>query len=735
MTRAAAVLAAIALAIASTASAHEVTLHLLPYGAHDGAEVAVELRRVGGLDATRVADGETITRTAKLGSKVELDLATGHWSLEVRGDGWWHPRQYVTVAGPLTADVRLWRSAQVTAAVSVKDGKPPVATNVRFVAPASELDAPPATEIECPVAGGRIVRCSIPAGRFDLRVRAKGFIGRSFTGKQLAAGTQHDLGAIVLVRGASISGKVDVAGAPKSDLRRVRVQALPARMEVWGPKPRELANLTAIVDERGTFQFDGIAPGEYELTAQLGRTHASPTIHVTVRDGAETELIRTMLLVERRPLAISIAPMVAPGGRPWQVRLDIYRNEHEVDAVSESAARVDGSWISPPLAPARYELSIRNGPGPSVFSRTLAIEEDPEPLFIDLVARGVKGTITLGEKPLEATLTFLRNELSATATSNKDGEFTIELPGKETEWVVDVKSDVPEIVRRLRRVVVEDDAVHIALPTAMILGESVSERGEPAPFAIINISNLDDPELTQGSSAEDGHFAVGGLAPGRYQIWAAGREGRSTPAEIDVAETLDPPSIRLVMKPVTRLFGDVFSAAGPVAGAHVDAESVDQPITFSATAVTAADGTFDTMLTPGTQEANIAVGPPGFAFKLFAVPVRKQQLRIPVSQEGGTLVVAGVAPDTHALWLAHNGAEIHLSILNGRWRVHRAEENGVVMQTIPMIEPGPYTVCALLAGEVAPFRRANAMPASRCASGYLAPFGTLTLTVPKIDAR
>ncbi|HYC89423.1 MAG TPA: hypothetical protein VEO54_09450 [Thermoanaerobaculia bacterium] len=133
--------------------------------------------------------------------------------------------------------------------------------------------------------------------------------------------------------------------------------------------------------------------------------------------------------------------------------------------------------------------------------------------------------------------------------------------------------------------------------------------------------------------------------------------------------------------------------------------AADKPQLFTRTRTTDATGSFFTTLPPGTKEVAINLAPPGFAYKMVttAVPERGKKLRIPVSQKGGTLAIEGDAPKEHDYWITRRGAVAALDMLLSNWGGRRTVVDGRARTEVPLMEPGPYTLCTVRQAEVRSF--------------------------------
>lgn len=151
---------------------------------------------------------------------------------------------------------------------------------------------------------GRFALGDLAPGSYHLLIEAPGHLPFERDLEILAPGARRDLGAIDLVAGVLVAGRVlTERGEPLGGARVEAVSADP---------PRSAASAVATSDEAGGFSLR-VPPGLTEVTARApGRVPA-------VRPGLRTELGRVVLPLELRlaPAAATLEGRVlAPGGRP-----------------------------------------------------------------------------------------------------------------------------------------------------------------------------------------------------------------------------------------------------------------------------------------------------------------------------------------------------------------------------------------------------------------------------------
>jgi hypothetical protein len=396
------------------------------------------------------------------------------------------------------------------------------------------------------------------------------------------------------------------------------------------------------------------------------------------------------------------------------------------------------------LIPGPYLVDLRVGETVSWGSQIVDINEDMSVELTPKVTR-LAGSIRLGEEPIAAILEFRSRTTGAhvRARSRPDGSFSVRLPSVPRDiWdELSIEATSPLVKRTLHDVSLDrtsDDAVArlaIRLQQRTVTGTVVDESGHEVSPALVNVV---DPRgnVMQVESA-DGRFELNGLDEGKHVFTAATRE-TETELPVEIALASDEESrqaVSLLVKPITRLSGEVQSIVGPVLGATVFIRPVTDPLPVLTPIPVDPSGNFETRLPPGTREVIAAVGAPGFAFRLFRLHPTGMKVAIGMDQRGGYLTVESTR--TNGPWqpyLVHEGAAMLVSsvafLANARWL--REDEKGFSI-AIPLAEHGTYSLCWLSPQERQMASNA-ALQKARCSTGFLAPHGTLTLTPVDVNA-
>lgn len=214
--------------------------------------------------------------TAAAPGEVAIDLPAGsHWSVAASARGQWARTELVDAVPGSEVTVRLIPAGVVRAEIEMAPGETlPSEVALRVVSSPTASGAASALRASevCPVEDRKLA-CPAPAGTFDLRLRAKGFISQYRWDRRVPAGGELDLGKLTLRRGASVVGNV---APPARDFRfqdcrvelRPRLTAPAAERDQARSGER---SEVATVNARGFFELAGVAPGSYRLTVRHPR--------------------------------------------------------------------------------------------------------------------------------------------------------------------------------------------------------------------------------------------------------------------------------------------------------------------------------------------------------------------------------------------------------------------------------------------------------------------------------
>lgn len=143
-------------------------------------------------------------------------------------------------------------------------------------------------------------------------------------------------------------------------------------------------------------------------------------------------------------------------------------------------------------------------------------------------------------------------------------------------------------------------------------------------------------------------------------------------------------------------------------------------------------GEFGATVSSQTRSVNVPVQPPGYAFKMFRTALPDRPIEVAVEPLGGKLIVEtprfNVQDDNRQPFVLHAGADYEIALAIVAWGARFEEAGDRYRIRTPMMERGQYTLCMLTRAEL-PRLRVGALPPERCANGFLAPLGELTLSV------
>lgn len=470
---------------------------------------------------------------------VALGLVAGQvWTLMPSAPGYWGPPRSVFLrpGSRETVPLELWPTGWVVARFQVaEDTELPRTVAVRFAAAAAAGEVPPDGEVSCPLAG-QVLRCAVPAGPLDLRLRARGFVSHYRWGAVVQAGRSLDLGELQLRRGGSIVGFVQAPG-DRSPEAGCRVEAA-LREGAQPPDPTDAARRKFLAhatspNAKGFFQLVGLAPGPYQVTATQPGFAPARAFPVQVMHDAETELRAPLLLEVPASLLIHVQPSNDPWGRWWRLRvLRATLDPSYMETVGDARELADGQGRIEGLQPGSYLVGIEDAAG----NRWAAVHAELRgaselPVDVDVGLLTVEGTVALGMEPLAARLWFggWAGNRRVKIVTDENGRFSGYLPGPGS-WRVTIEADEPW-VRSTIQVTVERRAgaprarADIRLPATVVRGRVEDETGKTVAGAVV-VARPTAGEMRPGhaKSDKDGRFAFHGLPQGEVVLEGASRQ-------------------------------------------------------------------------------------------------------------------------------------------------------------------------------------------------------------------
>ncbi len=655
---------------------------------------------------------------------VDVAEAGEVWSVRASGPGVWAAEKTVTIGvGDATVVLDLYAASELTGeVVMTQGGRPPAVLTAAFRSAAAS------GEVDCPITAKRW-RCALPAGSWDLRIKARGFIATHRWSVALPPAGQASAGTIALRPGSSVTGFVEVPRGVTAP--SVVVTARPERSGVpyAGSERVERLSPSAKPDTHGFFQIDGMAPGDYRLTAVSGNL-SSEARPVRVIDGAEAELVRPLRLMRGEPVLIFVDPAVAPDGQRWH--LSLQRSDEPDPQSFETTLTVDGAVNLPRVLPGSYRIRLGTSAA-HWYDAIVEVAAGSQPLQIHLPIVAIRGTVRMGDKPLAATITFggEHGTVRIPMQSDPGGTFRGFLP-QEGEWPVEVSAEAPAlhatpvVAMVRRRDGAEEATVDLSVPRAAMSGiVQLNDKGVEG--AIVTLRS--DGSISQTDSDRDGRFRFDGVTPGEADVraeWHGGYLARAVARSVRDGDDLH--DIVLDLEATGEIEGVVISHGGPVAGAVVYAFSPSDANPMISPVACSSDGRFRKRLSPGAAEAILYVTVPGFAFRALQAPVNAEPVTVAMQQDGGRLVLDFSAPWKLAPVIFEGDVPVAFGVLIA-WSQANGDVIGDQHVTLANLEPGRYTVCmptpsvswqALWSGRRVP----------SCVSGTLAPSSELRLSIP-----
>lgn len=695
--------AALALLVLLTPALHALQYRVQMKGGQNvaAADVTLTARSLDG-------DADPVERRIGIPSQGTIDLAAGTWEIRLASEQVWAARVYAQSDDQILIEALPAARLQVPLANDAAISEVPV-----YFTP-SDAQSRDRADLTCPVIE-REIRCTVPAGTYDLRFSPKGFMPQYRWDVNFVAGTAKKLEPVSLTRGASVVGTVtrnDRGGLPADT--RITLSAV----HVDNPS----SALQARPNAKGFFEFAAVPPGEYRITA-AAKSLTSDSRGIKVVANRTAELNTPLVLDTPKHVRATIVPILDPDGKPWLIELARKQPSGRHDTIASGSVGSEGIWEQKSLPDGDYllVLSRRDNSGQWLTHKfTVAGADVDIPISVPMIH--AEGTVTYGDQPIAAKLHFggENGPVRQLITADDEGSFSGVLPmNKDNDrWDVFIEAISPPMRTTLDAVKPRIDSeghLHFELhiPRTIVLGTVIDADGKPAPNALVNVTHLQTAKLEQMSAGPDGSFQFSGLKPGRYRATAEAFLAASDSLEFEVVEE-DSPSLRLILKKIQQLKGRVIANGSlPVIGARITAVSRNTPPPLEQLSASSNEtGSFTLLVPRETTMIDVLVVPPGFATMLARMPVKTEMLmQVAVDQHGGSLTAE--VPSDPAVQLGHHGANLWLAYVAEASGGTVVEEGGRRRVTIPSLQAGPYELCLR----------------DRCTSGSLPPHGTLSLSL------
>ncbi|MEM1177384.1 MAG: carboxypeptidase-like regulatory domain-containing protein [Acidobacteriota bacterium] len=505
-------------------------------------------------------------------------------------------------------------------------------------------------------------RCRLPRGQQDVRLQAEGFSPIFLWNLEVP----QELGRLTWVPGASLGGWVLVEGSndptAKIVIRRLGA-SLPRSSEESGR--RSLLKQEAAVDSRGRFMLSGLNEGRYELLVEKnGFATAATEIQVPSKEHVELET--PLRLVPLSEITVSLDPPLDPWARPWKVTLERETEEATVWQTIAGGVAAEGSWNAPPLRPGEIVLRVTDSLGGEWLRDRLVTVGGAEAVFRSIDVIPIRGTVSLGDAPIEASILFGSGTAAVRVASDERGEFEGSLP-REGEWRVRFETDRGKIGARpvevRKRPGKSYAELEFELPSTLIKGR-VTKGGEPAEALVVAVQGRVGPQkpprgrlALSARTDKDGLFEIAGVEPGELNIRASSQTAETEWVALTVREK-EVGRVHLELTNRKTIRGRLMGPAGGLAARLIVLPDASIGLTTAADA----QGQFEFNVQSQTEQIRLVVAPAqqGLFFKRLGLGAAEQEEIVVVAPAGtGALSFVPPSPRTATLFYQGVGVNAH----------------------------------------------------------------------------
>lgn len=699
-----------------------------------------------------------------LRNSMAVELASGRvWKASVESARYWaDDTSFLVTPEPRPISLTLLPKSTLQGKLLPEDERShELPTIVRLRLQPAVTEAAPFDErsFECPVADSRW-SCDVPAGNWDLRLRARGFVSHHFWSIQAAPHKVKDLGPQRLKAGASIVGWVQPAeaipGFRFADCT-VEVQAKSTAIPHTPTEEqrRARAHFHSKVNQHGFFSVDGLVPGNYRVVARHPQFAPTPFSPVEVLAGSETE-IRLLELQKPVTFEVRVHHHQTPFRTPWRVELSRHSPvPGHLDPVEQGVTSEDGSFRVEDLPPGRYSFAILDNRGSRWAYESVELEPDSPTVEVRLPFQRLEGLLTLGDQPIAARLDFGGRSAARRIgiRSDEEGKFYVFLPLRKN-WDIDVTAPELDLRARLEDVEIPRKKasdrwakVELSLPDTVLEGVVVDPGGKPVQGANLFLNRVDDKGwMDTQPTAADGTFKVRALPKGLWTVQGTARREERHLAGITQPFSISAESdahIRLILRENAPLSGIILGPHGQgLPGARIIG-ILEQPHgsfwSNPLSAVSDVDGVFEMNIPTSAEAIQLTVLAIGFAATQLRLPTTTAEPVVIHPPQGGGTIILLYGDDLVQLpgarrmqtVLFREGMMVAHAPALYRWaQAHGIEQPLGDRFNIPMMEPGRYVACLQPSQGMLRGLPPSESDREHCASGYLPPNGELTLQLP-----
>ncbi|HYI09303.1 MAG TPA: carboxypeptidase-like regulatory domain-containing protein [Thermoanaerobaculia bacterium] len=670
------------------------------------------------LRLTDVSD-RSISRTVPLiDGRGELDVPAGkEWDVRSGDNAFVIAATRMTASAGAAVTLEVWPAAKLRGRVAAQGDQKPAAVSVTVAELAGQGSVVPrGTKFDCDVDRARVVTCSVPAAARHLVLRMSDMVPHYLWELALTQGGKRELGTISFRRGASFTAYLDRGIAQRLEAS--------ARARLLHPVPAVPSETTARLsvpvaegsfDKRGFVQLAGVPAGTYILEIRAKGFATRSIGPLEIYDGKETSFRKAIELFPPVQVGITVDPPHDLDDRPWRIRWERVGDFAPADAGITLHAGTDGRAVIADQSPGLFSLQLFDTDGNPLWGKDVRVDEQDVAIPIALDLHLVKGNVSIGEIPLEATLWFgtANGAVHARAASDAEGRFAVRLPHL-SEWPVEVVSRARSIHSIVNVDVDDDDDVAIELPDTSLSGRVVDADGQRLSRGRVTAQVSGRALSTELSSA--GEFSLRGVPEGTVHLIASNAQNESSsPVAVPLSRNAPVRDVELRILETHRFAGTVVSAGQPVVGAHVSVVPLAPRGGHVVEAVTDAAGKFQAAVLDRAVRVLLVIAAPSRTLQTFDVPVTAEEMRYDVAPRGGTLGIHLSGNAQAPFTLTRDGVEVPLASLLSWILAHGAPIEDESLLRVMDLAPGHYRVCG---------------PPGKCTDGALAPGATLELHVP-----